>query len=880
MKRIPILIILLFGAAPAQAGATLDKARVLWQEGDYLEAQEMYEDLVKDAKTRRAATLGLSHALESQGQYDKAQSVIEALVKDNAKDADALARLAELHYLRGRLDEAEKSAAGAIAINEEQFLARWILGQVLRDRGLNEKADEQFVWFIRIANKKDITDPDSLRLIGLAGLERARQKHLTDQFQTVISEYFNAAEKADKRYWQGAYEAGRVFAEKHNKPAAFRAFERALVINPRSAEVLVAKGQMAAASYEFKDADRYAEQALKVNPRFVGALNLLAEVQWFSGEIDTAMKTAEKARAVNPRDESTLARLAAGYYAKRNQKAFDEIEKEALKTNPKCYTFYTELATLLEQRKYSVDAEKYYAIAHKMQPTLADAQIGLGMMYLRMAKEEEARKILEDAAKADPFNIRVSNSLTVLKHLDRYDTLKTEHFILRFDAKNDTVLANFMAVYLENIYKELAAQFDYAPKGPFQIQVFSRHDMFSGRVIAVPDLHTIGACTGPLVAMCSPRETTGFIPKPFNWNRVIRHELVHVFNLEQTKGMVPHWFTEGLAVRYEGPNIPPTWHALLAEKYQNNDLLNLDNILLGFVRPRSPAQWQQAYLQSLLYVEYLTKAHGDRAVGKMLAAFAEGLDTGPALEKAVGVKKEVFEKGYREFLGEKVKKDAAIAPPKTMTISQLKAAHAKNPEDNDIAAQFAERNYALGKKREAKELAEKVLGRDPKHPTAITVKAMVLIDDGKPDIAYDVLDGIATDALKDTKPLKLLLRLQLRSEKYPQAVRTCERARKIDPHDAYWILESAKVYEKTGDKDKQIDIFEEVARIDPDALLPRKTLAAYYLKQGKHAEAERYARMALEIDVTDADAQTTILSALTALGRNAEAERLRRIFGK
>ena len=39
---------------------------------------------------------------------------------------------------------------------------------------------------------------------------------------------------------------------------------------------------------------------------------------------------------------------------------------------------------------------------------------------------------------------------------------------------------------------------------------------------------------------------------------MIRHELVHIFNLEQTKFQVPHWFTEGLAVRYEGPNIPPT----------------------------------------------------------------------------------------------------------------------------------------------------------------------------------------------------------------------------------------------------------------------------------------------------------------------------------
>ena len=90
---------------------------------------------------------------------------------------------------------------------------------------------------------------------------------------------------------------------------------------------------------------------------------------------------------------------------------------------------------------------------------------------------------------------------------------------------------------------------------------------------------------------------------------------------------------------------------LLADKYNSDDLLNLDNILLGFIRPRSPLQWQQAYLQSLLYVEYLTKTHGEKAIGKMLAAFAAGMETGPALEKACNVKKDVFEKGYREFLG-------------------------------------------------------------------------------------------------------------------------------------------------------------------------------------------------------------------------------------
>ena len=602
MKYVIAICLALTSASFVHAGATLKEARDEWLQGDYAEAREMYESLAKNPKTRHAATLGLSLAWESQGKLDLASKVIDALLKEMPKNADLLARQAELQYTRGRFDQALTLAKSALEQNKDHFLGHWVLGQILRDVGDTAKAKEQFDWFIRASNTKDITDPDELRLAGLAGLERARLLHLTDEYQNVISGYFLAAVRADKNYWQGEYEAGRVFMDKHNKPAAFRAFDRALTINPAAAEVLLCKGQMAAGSMEFKDAERFALQALKINPTLIGAINLMADVHWFSGEFDETLKTVAKAQAINPRDEGTLARLAACHFAKLDDKGFQAVIKEAQKYNPKCYTFYSDLASLLEQRKFNGEAEKFYNIAIKMQPKYAEAQAGLGMLYMRMAKEPEARKILEEARDADPFNVRVDNSIKVLDHLGRYATKKTEHFIIRFDEKHDVVLANFMAIYLEDIYKELAEQFDYRPKGPFYIEIFSRHEMFSGRIVAVPDLHTIGACTGPLVAMVSPRDTSKTV-KLFNWNRVIRHELVHVFNLDQTKARVPHWMTEGLAVRYEGPNIPPTWHALLAEKYNGNDLLNLDNILLGFIRPRSPDQWQQAYLQSLLYVE-------------------------------------------------------------------------------------------------------------------------------------------------------------------------------------------------------------------------------------------------------------------------------------
>ena len=67
------------------------------------------------------------------------------------------------------------------------------------------------------------------------------------------------------------------------------------------------------------------------------------------------------------------------------------------------------------------------------------------MMHMRLGNEPRAKELLAASFEADPFNVRVSNSLKVLEVLDGYATLETEHFILRYDAEKDAVLARHAA---------------------------------------------------------------------------------------------------------------------------------------------------------------------------------------------------------------------------------------------------------------------------------------------------------------------------------------------------------------------------------------------------------------------------------------------------
>jgi uncharacterized protein HemY len=556
------------------------------------------------------------------------------------------------------------------------------------------------------------------------------------------------------------------------------------------------------------------------------------------------------------------------------------IIAEVEKFNPKPGVFYHELGTSLEERKIYGDAEVYLKKSIELRDKLPAARAGLGMLYLRLGKETEARDLLEAAFKGDRFNVRVANSIKVLRHLEKYETIKTKHYDFRFDPKQDKLLAEFMAEYLEEIHAQLAKDFGYEPQDRILVELFNNHEMFSGRTVGLPDLHTIGACTGKVVTIASPKGKG--ILRPFNWGRVIRHELVHIFNLAQTDFLVPHWLTEGLAVRNEGGNRPPSWSAVLRDRFEKNELLNLDNILLAFVRPRNQEEWSLAYCQSHLYVEYLIKTYGIESIGPMLNAFRDGLDTAAALNKVCKVDKDAFEKGYRGYVAEVVKSIPSAGkrePDKPMTLAELEKAHEKDPDDLDIAARLADQYSRRKRAADGRKLAEQVLEKKPGHPLASIVKARLLATAGDDDGSRQVLEAAIKANPDDPKLILALGRLAIEAKDWARAAELFEKGRKIAPVDGDWLPVLVEIYTKIEDTEKLTDLLKEQVGNDPDDLKNRIKLANLFTSAKKYADAEPIARDAIRIDVTDTEAQKALVEALEGQKKEAEVEMLKKRFG-
>src|SRR5262245_29782222 len=727
-----LLVLSLAAALPA---ASLQEARLRWLKGNYEEAQEEYEKLARDDRLLAPATVGLSRALQSQGEYDKALAAVESALKGKPKDADLLARRAELLHLRGRWDEALKDAQAALAVKDKHLAARWVVAQVYRDRGDIKEAQAECRRIFRTYNDvvntpEEIKDPESLVIVGQASAENARWNQLSDEFQAILDDLYDDAAKSDKAFWPAEYHAGLLLLEKYKRGQALDAFDKALKINPSSSEVLTAKGVVSLSRFELKDAEQFAERALKFNPYLPEALRLRADVHLATGEFAKALKELTTARKIAPRDVRTLARIAVCHRLLNDDKGHDAVVAEVQAFDKKPAVFWAEWAERFEDRRRYDLAEQGYKTAMKLRPELSAPLNGLGMLYMRLGKEREGEELIEKGFKADRFNVRVDNMRKVIRHVAAYEAVKTKHFVVKYNPQRDAALARYMADYLEQVYDELAKKFDYRPEGPILVEVFSEHVYFSGRTVALPDLHTIGACTGRVVTMVSPNEKTAKgepARKPFNWGRVLRHEVVHIFNLAQTNYLVPHWFTEGLAVSNEGFPRPPTWNRLLVERVATDRLLNLDTIDLGFIRPRDPLEWQQAYCQAQLYVEYLEKKFGPKSIGQMLAAFTKGKSAAEAIQEVCKVDKAAFEKGYRAYLDEVVKTLQGKRPvEKRRTLEQLQAEYKKDSRNPDLAAELALR--LVGSRRaEARKLAEEVIKpkANENHPKANYVLALL-----------------------------------------------------------------------------------------------------------------------------------------------------------
>jgi tetratricopeptide (TPR) repeat protein len=875
------------------ADEALDKANELRLTGRYEKAIEAYQALPEQFHAQAAR--GIARCQWETGELDDAVKTIEGALKKLPGNARLHAERANLAFQRGDYRTAQTHVDKSLAANASQLLARWIVAELHRARGRLKEAEAGYEWFIDYYNAtNEFDDAEALHLIGLAAIQYARWNRNSGQFRFVVNDLFPDARKLTDNYWPVRVESARLFLEKYNESDAADELESALETNPNAAEIYAAQARLALQEYDLPTARRKLDRAEEINPRLLEAKQLRADWLIADFQLKEAKEALEAALPLNPVSEETLGRLAAVEGALEGlpdpsvadasrpvkmQSIIDAAEKR----NPRAGAFFAALGETLELMRRYPQSATYYAKATERMPQLVGPRGRQGLVHMRLGQEDRARPLLEASFEVDPFNERVRNQIDVLSVLDQYATIETDHFIVRYDRRHDELLGRYAADYLENeVYPEITEKFGYKPVGKSLFEIFNEaegkrgrtrggHDWFAIRMVGMPYLDTVGACAGRVVAIASPDA----MPEKFNWAQVLKHEFVHVVNLQQTDFNVPHWFTEALAVMSEGYPRPSAWNEVLTAAHRDGELLTLDTINLAFVRPRGHGQWTLAYCQAELYAEHIQHRFGDDALAKMLGGYAENRSTAEIFDREFGVSLEELESGYREHVDKIVADLSSGAKEKTKqkTPAEIKSAYDESPDDPNAMADYACLQLKVGANPEAGRLARRTLELSPRHPLASYVRARLFLSIGEDETAEQLLLDAHDEMDPHEQVLGLLAGLRYKEEDFEEAVRLYELGAKHFPNDDKWRTALVRGYEKLGRSDQLAEAMERTVWLDADdAQTPRK-LAELALDRKDYAAAIDWANRTLHVDVTDAEVHALLADALLGQGLTAKAIR-------
>lgn len=333
----------------------------------------------------------------------------------------------------------------------------------------------------------------------------------------------------------------------------------------------------------------------------------------------------------------------------------DEWVEKALAINPVYGDIYSTVAHFYIITYRYREAVELYQKAVELNPSLATAHRDLGINYLRINNLFNARYHIKKAFVLDPFDAQTVNTLRLMDKLDgmRISSIDVTdpdnpdttigRVIIRLDQEDADALEPYVHDLAERAMRVFSERYQFRLKRPMIVELYHDHDDFGVRTVSTPGIGLLGVTFGYLTAMDSPKARPA---GDFHWGSTLWHEIAHVFTLEATNHLLPRWMSEGLSV-YEEWNTGPLkdrtvpMETLLA--ISRSDLLPIDQLDSGFVRPTYNAQVQVSYHQAGMICDFISKKWGHDALVVMLQRFGQGDSTSEALTEAIGMDGPAFD---------------------------------------------------------------------------------------------------------------------------------------------------------------------------------------------------------------------------------------------
>lgn len=873
---------------PQTPPVSIFEARELLMRGSYDQAAEAFSQLSKVELTKVAARLGLAECRLQVGEYRQA---LDGLLAEKAKDsADWYYLLAQTHRHLGTYASAVEAARSAIRLNKDHAGARRILGELLEVLGRRDEAIEVYRWFDRQLVERAELPQDAAWIthaaVGFVRYSVLTQTHVATRTTHALQEMLQRAYgRLDRIYWPARIAAAELLREKFNNDeddGSVSDYRAAMRINPNLPQAHVGLGEVALERWGFEEVEIRAKRALQINPNDAPAIHLLAKKLILERRYEQAAKMCDRALAINPNDLTAMSIAAAAAACMNDQTTIERLRVRVSAVDANCATFHRMMADALAGIRQYAASQREYLAAIQRDPTDANARTELGMMYMQWGDEDKAREALGAAWALDPYNQRTKFTLELLDRLHKFASFETDHFIVRHNDERDPGLGPYVASYLEPIYEAVTADFGTHLTDKTIIEFFPTHRAFGVRITGKPWIHTVGACTGRVIALATPRESAELTGR-YNLSRVLKHEFTHTVTLAATNNRIPHWFTEGLAVYQEDAPRSFDWMQILVDAVRGDRLFTLESINWGFMRPKRPTDRQMAYAQSEWMCEYIIDRFGYDVIDAMLKRFRDGFTQARVFVECLGVEPDAFDADFSNWASAQAQRWGFDVTP-SEDVRELRALAAKDDVSAAVLGRLAraeldEVDYerALGAARRALELDE-----NEKNALTVFVKVLSVVNAEKLSAAAE--QAVEDEMLPSIERLskidpnswtaaKALAELRLRREEFDKAVEALKRLQHLCPMDPLSWRGLAGIYLSRNEEDRALPQLLELARIEQnDAAVPGR-VAAIVRRRGDLREAAHWYRQALAIDPFDVSLHRDLGDVNLQVGANEEALR-------
>lgn len=695
-----------------------------------------------------------------------------------------------------------------------------------------------------------VTDADELvervRCVTIVTRLRGQKERGTREYQSLLDSLGRARDDLDRLSWSAPLAEAWLLYEKDRYSDAVKALEQSLTLNGSLAEAWHLLGQISVDGFDFDRARSVAARLDELAKPDVSPLAAQVRAAVLIRQNEGAAAEAELAPALVrlPANRLLMATNAAAAATRFDftlaQQRLDAFEALAPKS-PMAYLIAGR--AMAGSRQYE-EAAGYLRTAAERAPTWAEPMIELGLSELQAGRNGPAYNALEKATKLDPLNIRAANSLEILKQLETFASVESDHFIVRYRPGIDEILATEMLPVLERIFTRVTGNgpggIDHKPAHKTVVELYPNHRSFGVRITGMPQLHTIAAATGPVIAMEVPRIGPGHYGA-YNWARVVQHEYTHTVTLSRTKNRLPHWFTEASAVYLEDAPRDYGTVQLLTGALLNNALFDLDTINIMFVRPRRPSDRSLAYAQGAWMYQYMIEQLGTNVPLDLMDLYATGEREQAAFQSVMGISREQFLSQFKVWARTQLESWGMAPSAEHPSIADLLKADA--PAEADGEAQDQPRTARNAGPTEAQ--VDAWLAKYPANPFVLALKVeMVTQAQGGNATAESVelLERYAAARPVDPLPHRLLAAYYLGTTAPEQAVPHLEW---LDIRESYapgYAVELARRYQAMGQMDKALEKAERATQISPYDARFRELAATIALRNSDLESAERHIR--------------------------------------